>query len=96
VPNQVFGRDLALGELIYMAKLMKLSPLAGKNMYAGASFEAGKAWLKRSDINTNDLIYAGSVFLGIDSNIGPIYIAFGHAEGGQNAMYFSLGTDIFK
>lgn len=96
VPNQVFGRDLALGELIYMAKLMKLSPLAGRNMYAGVSFEAGNTWLKRSDINTNDLIYAGSVFLGIDSNIGPIYIALGHAEGGQSAVYFSLGTDIFK
>jgi NTE family protein len=38
------------------------------------------------------MIYAGSIFVGADSNIGPIYIGFGLAEGGTNAIYFSLGA----
>jgi NTE family protein len=58
----------------------------------GASFEAGNAWASRSDAGTGDLIYAGSLFLGIESNIGPIYIGIGHAEGNQTAVYFSLGA----
>lgn len=89
---QVFGNNLALGEAIYLVKVKKLSPLIGGNLYAGASVEAGNAWRSRSDVNTNDLIYAGSLFIGIESNIGPIYIGFGHAEGNQNAIYFSLGS----
>lgn len=82
-------------KVMYLARLMKLSPLVGKNMYAGASFEAGNAWLRRSDINSNDLIYAGSAFIGIDSTIGPVYFGFGHAEGGMNAVYLSLGAMQF-
>lgn len=89
---QVQGNELALGEAIYMVKVKRLSPLVGRNLYAGVSFEAGNAWRERSDMSTGDLIYAGSVFIGVDSSIGPIYIGFGHAEGGQNALYFSLGA----
>jgi len=90
--DQVSGNELVLGGVIYSARVMKLSPLVGKYLYAGASFEAGNAWFNRSDVSTNDLIYAGSVFLGIDSSIGPIYMGFGHAEGGISALYFSLGA----
>ena len=93
--DQIFGNTNALGEVIYFARILKLSKLVGSAMYAGASFEAGNAWLKRSDVSSGDLIYAGSVFLGIDSNIGPIYIGFGHAEGNMTAIYFSLGAKQF-
>jgi NTE family protein len=89
---QVYGNNLALGEVVYIARIKRLSPLIGGNLYAGGSFEAGNAWRTRSEVNTNDLIYAGSLFIGIESNIGPIYIGFGHAEGNQNAIYFSLGA----
>lgn len=90
--DQIFGNHIAFGEIIYSARVMKLSPLVGKYLYAGASFESGNAWFNRSDINTSDLIYAGSVFVGMDTNVGPIYLAFGHAEGGMSALYFSLGA----
>jgi NTE family protein len=93
--DQVYGNTIALGEIIYFARVLKLSTLVGKAIYAGASFEAGNAWLRRSDISSQDLIYAGSVFVGIDSNLGPIYLGFGHAEGGMNALYFSLGARQF-
>jgi NTE family protein len=90
--DQIFGNTVALGEVLYFARVLKLSKLVGSAMYVGASFEAGNAWLKRSDISSQDLIYAGSIFVAIDSNIGPIYLGFGHAEGGMNALYFSLGA----
>ncbi|HNY63954.1 MAG TPA: patatin-like phospholipase family protein [Deltaproteobacteria bacterium] len=93
--DQVFGNHLALGEVIYLARVRKLSPLVGGNLYAGASFEAGNVWFDRSDVSTGDLIHAGSVFIGIDSNIGPIYLGFGYAECGQSALYFSLGGKQF-
>jgi NTE family protein len=93
--DQVFGNTVAIGDIIYFVKALKLSKLIGKAIYAGASFEAGNAWRKRSDVSTQDLIYAGSVFIGIDSNVGPIYIGLGHAEGNMTALYFSLGAKTF-
>jgi NTE family protein len=93
--DQVYGSNVALGEIIYFARVLKLSKLVGSAIYAGASFEAGNAWNTRSDVSSGDLIYAGSVFLGIDSNIGPIYIGIGHSEGNMTAVYFSLGAKQF-
>jgi len=93
--NQIFGNTVALGDVIYFARVLKFSKLIGSAMYAGASFEAGNAWRRRSDVSSQDIIYAGSIFVAIDSNIGPIYIGFGHAEGGMNALYFSLGSRSF-
>jgi hypothetical protein len=37
------------------------------------------------------LIYAGTVLFGIDSFLGPLYIAYGVADTGQDELYVSLG-----
>ena len=34
---------------------------------------------------------AGSVFLGADTPVGPVYTAYGYAEGGNRAFYIFLG-----
>ncbi len=39
----------------------------------------------------DDVIVAGSGFLGVDTPLGPIYLAYGHADGGNDAVYFLLG-----
>ena len=38
-----------------------------------------------------DVILAGSVFMGLDSPLGPVYLAYGHAEGGNDSVYLFLG-----
>jgi NTE family protein len=60
-------------------------------LYLGGSIEYGGAWRKGSDISWDSAILAGSVFLGLDSPIGPIYLAYGLAEGGQDAVYLFVG-----
>jgi NTE family protein len=90
-PNQLYGQQILLGELIYTFRLLK-KKVFGNDLYAGASIEAGNAWEKRSQVSTGDLIYAGSAFLGADSIIGPIYLGFGHADEGNNAAYFYIGA----
>lgn len=90
-PNQLYGQHLMLGELIYMFRLLK-EKVFGNDLYAGASFETGNAWEKRSQASTGDLVYAGSVFLGASSIVGPIYLAFGHTDEGDYAAYFYIGA----
>ena len=48
-------------------------------------------WNDRDDIGFNDLIAAGSVFVGLDTFLGPLYAAYGRAEGGHGSFYFFLG-----
>ncbi len=60
-------------------------------VYLGFSAEAGNAWQNRSDITTGSLIYAGSVFIGANTFIGPAYLIYGFAEGGHQAIGLLLG-----
>lgn len=60
-------------------------------LYAGASLEVGNVFQNRDDISFSNAIYAGSLFLGADTPIGPVYVAYGYAEGGNDAFYVFLG-----
>jgi len=90
-PNQLHGRQLVFGEVICFFKLLKRK-VFGNDLYVGATYEAGNVWDRRSDVSSRDLIKAGSLFLGADSIIGPVYLGFGHAEGGDNAAYLYIGA----
>jgi NTE family protein len=61
-------------------------------LYLGASLEAGNVWQSRSDISLDSLIVNGSVFAGLDTYFGPLFLAAGFAEGGQSSFYLFLGT----
>jgi len=64
----------------------------GTQIFIGGSLEIGGVWVDRDEISTDTLQTAGSIFAGIDSPIGPIYFAYGHAEGGVNSIYLSIGS----
>jgi NTE family protein len=61
-------------------------------LYIGASLEAGNVWQQRSDIAADTLIMNGSIFAGLDTYFGPLYLAAGFAEGGKSNFYLSLGA----
>ncbi len=60
-------------------------------LYAGATLEAGNVWQKSSDIAFDDLVIAGSLYMAVDSPLGPIYLAVGHSQTGENAVYLTFG-----
>jgi NTE family protein len=76
------------GGLLY--RLTSQPSLLAKGVYLGAYAEAGNAWDRSNEIG-EDLIYAGTVLFGIDSFLGPLYIAYGVADTGQDELYVSLG-----
>lgn len=80
-----------LGRLIFYRRVMRLDKWVVDAIYLGGSAEAGGVWHDSSDISTRDLIFAGSVFVGAATLFGPFYLAYGHAEGGNQAFYFYLG-----
>jgi NTE family protein len=59
--------------------------------YLGASLEAGAVWPDQDAVSLDDLELGGSLFLGADSPLGPLYLAAGIGEDGERAFYLVLG-----
>jgi len=92
-PDELFGRYTGLASIGYYRRMgSDKDSLLGTPVYIGGSIEAGGVWFTRDDISTDSLQMAGSIFAGIDSPIGPIYFAYGHAEGGVNSIYLNVGS----
>jgi NTE family protein len=93
-----YQEDELAGQHIGLARLIAFRRIAGTRLpafnmpvYLGASLESGNAWNSKGDINYHSIIYAGSVFLGADTYLGPMYLGYGQAEGGHRAVYLTIG-----
>ncbi len=87
--RQIHGQSMALGRLITYHKVG--TSFIG-DLYLGGSLESGNVWGENEkQFDLGNLRLAGSLFVGYDTIIGPLYLAFGHADGGFNAGYFYLG-----
>jgi NTE family protein len=87
--NQLLGQSMALGRILTYHKVGE--SFIG-DLYVGGSLETGNVWEKdEKQFDLSKLRVAGSVFVGYDTIFGPLYLAFGHADGGYNAGYFYLG-----
>ncbi len=90
--GEVSGPNALVGRLGYYRQLTeKGASSIDLPIYAGATFEAGQAFDTREEFRELDLTYGGSVFVGVDTFLGPLYLAYGHAEGGNQAGYLFLG-----
>ncbi len=85
---QLSGSQLGLLRLMYMYKIGDFNLLP---IYLGGTLESGNVWENKDQITFGNTILAGSIFLGLDSFLGPVYIGYGNAEGDNQAVYFYLG-----
>jgi NTE family protein len=89
--DQLTGDHFALGGLVYYYQLIPEDSLFSMPIYLGGSLEFGNAWQDTRNINVDNAIAAGSLLAGMDTPLGPLYIAFGGTENGHTALYFFLG-----
>jgi NTE family protein len=89
--NSLIGQKVAFGRIIGFHQLGQDAPILNIPVFVGASFETGNVFAINSGPDANNgLIYAGSVFIGSDTPIGPVWLAYGQSsEGG--AIYFVIG-----
>lgn len=91
--DELTGRHTAVGRLI-LYRQMRSNPLRGflsASLYFGGSLELGNAWQTSDDVSFSNILVAGSLFVGADTFIGPVYLAGGLAQGGNSAMYLYVG-----
>jgi len=89
IPDQLTGPHMGLATLSVYRRLNAIDVLP---LYAGFTLEAGNVWQQHDDIGFDGMRTSGSLFVGADTPIGPVYLAYGLADGGENAFYFYLGN----
>jgi len=90
--QSLYGPSYAIARTIYFRKIGG----GGEGLfefpaYLGASFEVGNTYLRRGDIGWGSARKDGSVFLGLDTFLGPIYLGGGYDQSGNSAFYLYLG-----
>ena len=90
--GEVSGPHAALARLVYYRRVGETTGgIFDTPVYFGVSAEAGNVWQSRSDIGFDSMIFNGSLFAGLDTFIGPVYLAAGFAEQGQSNVYLFIG-----
>ncbi len=80
--------SLALRRRIYQSKFFPT--------YAGAAFQLGNAWENKDDIEIADMISSGTLFVGVDTLFGPLYLGYGDSEGSNGGtVYLFLGQPFY-
>jgi NTE family protein len=87
--GQLAGQSLQFGRIMYYHRIMKGTLLDGA--YGGFSLEAGRVEEPLVPGNSDDWSESASLFVGMDTPIGPAYFGYGRAEDGNDAFYFYLG-----
>ena len=90
-PNQLSGRHIVYGQAVYYRRLTERSPFLDIPIYIGGSIEAGGAYDQLNDLTFESLTWSGSLFIGLDSLLGPLYVGGGITENGDAAVYLFLG-----
>lgn len=91
-PGYLAGPHYGIARLLYYKRVGRGgSGVLDLPAYAGLSLEAGNTWLDRSDMSVDDLRTNGSLFFGVDTPLGPVYLATGFDEDGDKAFYLFLG-----
>jgi NTE family protein len=90
--DELSGETYAVARAMYRYRLTDRSQsVISIPLYVGATVVGGNTWARHGDANWDNLKVGGSIFLGADTLIGPVFIVLGAADHGRNAIYFFLG-----
>lgn len=92
------GSDTISGPTSALARAVYFHPLGAQHAqrsyftwYAGASIEAGNVFPDLDAFEAGELLLSNSLFLGLDTFVGPFYAGVGLTEGGNSSYFIVLG-----
>jgi hypothetical protein len=93
-PESLVGPNFAIARGIYYRQVGRQGQgFLNVPVYVGASIEAGNVWSSRREMSFNTARTNGSLFVGLDTLLGPVYVAAGFDESGGSA-YTSSWPDF--
>jgi NTE family protein len=93
-----FRRDALAGDragllrAIYYRRLTDGARLGSAPLYLGGSLEVGNAWDREQRFGGGEPVLAASMFLGLDTPFGPVFLAYGRNDLQQDQLYLNVGS----
>jgi NTE family protein len=84
------GNHVLFGRLTWYRRSPQAFLLT-RGAFIGATLEAGNAWLQSSQVSLKDLRTGGSLFVGADTGLGPLYFGLTYAPRGSTGLYLFIG-----
>jgi NTE family protein len=69
----------------------RIGDLALFPAFAGVTFELGNVFHARSEVSGSNSIFGGSMWAGVSTPVGPVYVGWGSTDQGDHAFYVFLG-----
>jgi len=89
--DSVSGQNISLMRMVYYRRLTPRAYLPlDFPLYLGGSLERGRAWNNDNDFDSG-YINAASIFLGLETPLGPLNLSYGANSEQQQAVYLNLG-----
>ena len=90
--NSIAGPHFAIARTLFYKQIGRGGPgYLDLPTYVGVSFEMGNVWNHLGDASFGNTHRDISAFLGMDTFLGPLYLASGWDDKGSNAVYLFLG-----
>ncbi len=90
--NGLAGQNYNLGRVVYYRRLNPGNYVpVGIPVYLGTSFEYGRVYNKEDNGFDSGYMTAGSLLLGLDTFLGPLFFGLGANQEGERALYMKLG-----
>ncbi len=89
-----FSERELLGQEVGVLRAGYYHRLGGSSFFAGGWLEAGNIWGSEDEIDIDDLITTGTAALLWDSPFGPVILAYGRADTGDDKVYLSIGRSL--
>ncbi|MCZ6673191.1 MAG: patatin-like phospholipase family protein [Verrucomicrobia bacterium] len=87
-PNERFGQYLGIVGAVYYRRYDRIKFLSA---YLGGTVEYGGVWDDTDDISSENSLFAGSLFIGLDSPLGPILVGWAYTDEGDDLYFIKLG-----
>jgi NTE family protein len=90
--DELSGQYAAMLLGTYYYRLNQQATLFDFPLYVGGSLEVGNVYQSFEQIGFDNAVYASSVFAGMNSPLGPVFIGIGYNDKGNTSLYFSIGS----
>jgi NTE family protein len=92
--NELVGKEYAFASLVYRRRLTYLVETFGTAAWGGFSLETGNVFQRIDGTPASGALWGGSLFLGVDSKLGPVYLGYGRSQNGHSAWYLYVGSAL--
>lgn len=87
-PNELTGQDYGVFAVGYSYRIGRL---LNQDALVGTMLEYGNAWQSRSQMGWGNSLLNGSIYVGLNSWIGPILFGVGGRQGGDYNVFLEVG-----